>query len=306
MASPHHESGKGAGSQAIDRFLDAMWSEHGLSQNTLDAYGADLRRLDLWLAERGRSLETARKADLLGFIGDRAAQGIHVRTLSRQLSAARRFYGYLVREGLIGRDPSAQIANPRPERPLPHSLTESEVESLLAAPPLDDPLGVRDRCMLEVLYATGLRVTELVTLTVEQLNLANGVLRVRGKGSKERLTPLGEEAADWVRRFLDGARREILGERVSDALFPTRRGKAMTRQAFWQRLRKHGAVAGITEGLSPHSLRHAFATHLLDHGADLRVVQLLLGHSSLSTTQIYTQVARRRLRDLHRRHHPRA
>ena len=293
-------------SHAIDQFLDAMWSEHGLSQNTLAAYGADLRRLELWLTKRGKALETARKSDLLAFISERAAEGIHARTLSRQLSAARRFYGYLVREGRIARDPTAQIASPRLGRPLPHSLTENEVESLLAAPPLDDPLGVRDRCMLEVLYATGLRVTELVNLDIGQLNLANGVLRVRGKGSKERLTPLGEEAADWVRKFLDGARREILGERVSDALFPTRRGKAMTRQAFWQRLRKHGAAAGITEGLTPHSLRHAFATHLLDHGADLRVVQLLLGHSSLSTTQIYTQVARKRLRDLHRRHHPRA
>ncbi|MDE0488185.1 MAG: tyrosine-type recombinase/integrase, partial [Gammaproteobacteria bacterium] len=181
-----------------------------------------------------------------------------------------------------------------------------EVEDLLAAPSLSDPLGVRDRCMLEVLYATGLRVSELVNLTVSQMNLANGVLRVEGKGSKERLVPLGDEAANWVRKFLDGARREILGKRVSDALFPTRRGSAMTRQAFWQRLRKHGAAAGITEGLTPHTLRHAFATHLLDHGADLRVVQLLLGHSSLSTTQIYTQVARKRLRDLHRRHHPRA
>lgn len=283
-----------------------MWSEHGLSRNTLAAYGADLRRLERWLAKRAKALVSASKADVLAFISDRAAEGIHARTLSRQLSAARRFYGYAVREGLVDRDPTAQIASPRPGRPLPHSLTENEVESLLAAPPLDDPLGVRDRCMLEVLYATGLRVSELVTLSMGQLNLASGVLRVRGKGSRERLTPLGEEAADWVRKFLDGARKEILGERVSDALFPTRRGKAMTRQAFWLRLRKHGAVAGITEGLSPHRLRHAFATHLLDHGADLRVVQLLLGHSSLSTTQIYTQVARKRLRDLHRRHHPRA
>ena len=295
-----------ASSRAIDQFLDAMWSEHALSQNTLAAYGADLRRLERWLAQRGKALESAGKADLLAFIGDRAAEGIHVRTLARQLSSARRFYGYLVREGVIERDPSARIASPRLGRPLPHSLTENEVENLLAAPSLNDPLGIRDRCMLEVLYATGLRVSELVNLSIGQLNLANGVLRVRGKGSRERLTPLGEEAADWVRKFLDGARNEILGERVSDALFPTRRGTAMTRQAFWQRLRKHGAVAGITEGLSPHSLRHAFATHLLDHGADLRVVQMLLGHSSLSTTQIYTQVARKRLRDLHRRHHPRA
>lgn len=298
--------GQHAPSPLVDRFLDAMWSEHGLARNTLAAYGADLRLLEKWLGERGKELRRARKADLLAFIGDRTASGVRARTLSRQLSSARRFYGYLAREGLIDRDPSAQIASPRMGRPLPHTLTESEVERLLAAPALSEPLGVRDRCMLEVLYATGLRVSELVGLAVGQLNLANGVLRVEGKGSKERLTPLGEEAADWLRRFLDGARGEILGERVSDALFPTRRGKAMTRQAFWQRLRKHGASAGITGRLTPHSLRHAFATHLLDHGADLRVVQLLLGHSSLSTTQIYTQVARQRLRDLHRSHHPRA
>ena len=290
----------------IDRFLDAMWSEQGLSQNTLAAYGADLRVLERWLKKHGRKLENARKGDLLAFISDRAVDGIHVRTLSRQLSTARRFYGYLVREEHIDRDPSGQIASPRMGVPLPHSLSEGEVEQLLAAPPLDTPIGMRDRCMLEVLYATGLRVSELVNLTVGQVSLASGVIRVRGKGSKQRLTPLGEEAVDWLRKFMDDARSEILGDRVSDALFPTRRGKAMTRQAFWQRLRKHSAAAGITEHLTPHSLRHAFATHLLDHGADLRVVQLLLGHSSLSTTQIYTQVARKRLRDLHRRHHPRA
>ena len=295
-----------ASPELLDRFLDAMWSEQGLARNTLAAYGSDLRLLERWLGRRGKELTEAGKPDLLAFIGERTAEGVNARTLSRQLSTARRFYGYLVREGLIDRDPSARIATPRVGRPLPHSLTEDEVEDLLAAPSLSDPLGVRDRCMLEVLYATGLRVSELIGLTVAQLNLANGVLRILGKGSKERLVPLGEEAADWVRKFLDGARREILGERVSDALFPTRRGSAMTRQAFWQRLRKHGAAAGITEGLTPHTLRHAFATHLLDHGADLRVVQLLLGHSSLSTTQIYTQVARKRLRDLHRRHHPRA
>ena len=295
-----------AESSVIDRFLDAMWSEQGLSQNTLAAYGADLRVLSRWLKKRGRTLENARKGDLLTFISDRAAHGIHVRTLSRQLSTARRFYGHLMREGLISRDPSGQIASPRMGRPLPHTLSEAEVERLLAAAPLNSPLGMRDRCMLEVLYATGLRVSELVNLTLGQVSLASGVLRVRGKGSKERLTPLGEEAVDWLRRFMDGARSDILGDRISDALFPTRRGKAMTRQAFWQRLRKHSAAAGITEHLTPHSLRHAFATHLLDHGADLRVVQLLLGHSSLSTTQIYTQVARKRLRELHRRHHPRA
>lgn len=295
-----------ASPELLDRFLDAMWSEQGLARNTLAAYGSDLRLLERWLGRRGKELTEAGKPDLLAFIGERTAEGVNARTLSRQLSTARRFYGYLVREGLIDRDPSARIATPRVGRPLPHSLTEDEVEDLLAAPSLSDPLGVRDRCMLEVLYATGLRVSELIGLTVSHMNLANGVLRVEGKGSKERLVPLGDEAADWVRKFLDGARREILGERVSDALFPTLRGSAMTRQAFWQRLRKHGVAAGITEGLTPHTLRHAFATHLLDHGADLRVVQLLLGHSSLSTTQIYTQVARKRLRDLHRKHHPRA
>ena len=293
-------------SELIDRFIDAIWLEQGLSENTLAAYGSDLALLEKWLNKRDKRLPEARKSDLLDFVAERAAGGIHVRTLSRQLSTARRFYGYLLREGLVSEDPSSQIPSPRLGRPLPHSLSEQEVESLLAAPRMNKPLGMRDRCMLEVLYATGVRVSELVNLTVSQANLAAGVLRVRGKGAKERLVPLGEEAADQVREFVAGARREILGERRSDALFPTNRGKAMTRQAFWQRLRKHAAAAGITENISPHSLRHAFATHLLDHGADLRAVQLLLGHSSLSTTQIYTQVARKRLRDLHRKHHPRA
>jgi len=292
--------------ELIERFLDAMWLEQGLSRNTLAAYATDLGVFRRWLRKRGRTLEQASKADLLDFISERAADGIQVRTLSRFVSTARRFYGYLVREGVMRQDPSAQLSSPRLGRPLPHSLSEQEVETLLAAPALSDPLGVRDRCMLEVLYATGLRVSELVNLSFNQINLAGGVLRVRGKGSKERLVPLGEEAADWIREFIGGARAEILGERKSEALFPTRRGKRMTRQGFWQRLRKHGAAAGITEHLSPHSLRHAFATHLLDHGADLRAVQMLLGHSSLSTTQIYTQVARKRLRDLHRKHHPRA
>jgi len=283
-----------------------MWLEQGLSRNTLAAYATDLGVFRRWLTKRGRTLEKASRADLLDFMGERTAAGIQVRTLSRFVSTARRFYGYLVREGMMRQDPSAQLSSPRLGRPLPRSLSEQEVEKLLAAPVLSDPLGVRDRCMLEVLYATGLRVSELVNLSFNQINLAGGVLRVRGKGSKERLVPLGEEAADWVREFIGGARMEILGERKSEALFPTRRGKRMSRQGFWQRLRKHGAAAGIAEHLSPHSLRHAFATHLLDHGADLRAVQMLLGHSSLSTTQIYTQVARQRLRELHRKHHPRA
>ncbi|WP_446831947.1 site-specific tyrosine recombinase XerD [Candidatus Foliamicus sp.] len=295
-----------ANSALIDQFMDAVWLERGLSRNTLSAYGSDLGLLEKWLSKRGKRLDQARRTDLLDFVSERAAGGIHARTISRHLSAARRFYGYLLREGLIDQDPSARIPSPRLGRPLPHSLAESEVEALLDAPSLDDPLGARDRCMMEVLYATGLRVSELISLNLTQINLSNGVLRVRGKGAKERLVPLGEEAAHWVRDYLSGARAEILGARNSEALFPTRRGKPMTRQAFWQRLRKYGAVAGIREPLSPHRLRHAFATHLLDHGADLRAVQMLLGHSSLSTTQIYTQVARKRLRDLHRRHHPRA
>ena len=290
----------------IERFVDALWMEQGLAKNTRAAYASDLRLLEKWLNKRRRPLHKARKKDLLDFLSERAAAGIHARTLARQLSAARRFFGFLAREGLIGEDPSAQLPSPRLGRPLPGSLSESDVENLLDAPPADHPLGIRDRCMLEVLYATGLRVSELVGLTVGQINLSAGVLRVRGKGARERLVPLGEEAAHQLRGFIDGARGRILNGRRTDALFPTQQGRGMTRQAFWQRVRKHGAAAGIETGISPHSLRHAFATHLLDHGADLRAVQLLLGHSSLSTTQIYTQVARKRLQDLHREHHPRA
>jgi integrase/recombinase XerD len=289
----------------IDRFLDAVWMERGLSPNTLSAYRADLTALQRWLEQRGTDLLVARRADVLGFMASRMESGARPRSTARQLSSFRRFYRFMVREGVVREDPTAQIAMPKVGRSLPRSLTEEEVEALLAAPVVSDPLGHRDRTMLEVLYATGLRVTELVSLTLGQVNLNQGVLRIVGKGGRERLIPMGEEACAWVQQFLRGARAEILLERQTDSLFPTRRGDRMTRQAFWHIIKRYARKAGIDKDLSPHTLRHAFATHLLNHGADLRVVQMLLGHSDLSTTQIYTHVARERLKELHSQHHPR-
>jgi integrase/recombinase XerD len=289
----------------IDRFLDAVWMERGLSPNTLSAYRADLTALQRWLEQRGTDLLVARRADVLGFMAARAEGGARPRSTARQLSSFRRFFRYMVREGLVHEDPTAQIAMPKVGRSLPRSLTEEEVEALLAAPVVSDPLGHRDRTMLEVLYATGLRVTELVSLTLGQVNLNQGVVRIVGKGGRERLIPMGEEACAWVQQFLRGPRAEILLERQTDSLFPTRRGDRMTRQAFWHIIKRYARKAGVEKDLSPHTLRHAFATHLLNHGADLRVVQMLLGHSDLSTTQIYTHVARERLKELHSQHHPR-
>jgi integrase/recombinase XerD len=289
----------------IDRFLDAVWMERGLSPNTLSAYRADLTALQRWLEQRGIDLLVARRADVLGFMAARVEGGARPRSTARQLSSFRRFYRYMFREGVVREDPTGQIAMPKVGRSLPRSLTEEEVEALLAAPVVSDPLGHRDRTMLEVLYATGLRVTELVSLTLGQVNLNQGVLRIVGKGGRERLIPLGEEACAWVQQFLRGPRAEILLERQTDSLFPTRRGDRMTRQAFWHIIKRYARKAGVEKDLSPHTLRHAFATHLLNHGADLRVVQMLLGHSDLSTTQIYTHVARERLKDLHAQHHPR-
>jgi integrase/recombinase XerD len=247
----------------------------------------------------------ATRADLLAFIAWRAKEGAKPRSTARQLSSFRRFYRFLLREGTITEDPTARIDMPKIGRSLPRSLTESEVESLLAAPDTHDPLGHRDRTMLEVLYATGLRVTELINLRNSEINLTQGVLRVRGKGERERLIPLGDESQDWLRDFLAGPRVEILLERHTDYLFPTRRGDRMTRQAFWHIIKRYAKKAEIEGKLSPHTLRHAFATHLLNNGADLRVVQMLLGHSDLSTTQIYTHVARARMKELHAQHHPR-
>jgi integrase/recombinase XerD len=300
------EQAQGQDQASIERFTDALWLERGLSRNTLSAYQSDLRKLGLWLRDnRGYSLLQAQRADLLAYLAAMAQQGRKPRSSARLLSCLRQFYQFCLREGLLSADPSARIDAPRIGRPLPKSLTETEVESLLEAPDLDDPEGLRDRTMLELLYATGLRVSELVGLCPEQVSLTQGVIRVIGKGGKERLVPMGDEAQSWLERFSREGRPGLLGARLCQHLFPTRRGQGMTRQAFWYRVKKHAESAGIDKTISPHTLRHAFATHLLNHGADLRVVQLLLGHSDLSTTQIYTHVARERLQKLHASHHPR-
>ncbi|MEO0972714.1 MAG: site-specific tyrosine recombinase XerD [Pseudomonadota bacterium] len=289
----------------IDRFLDAIWAERGLSKNTLSAYRADLMSLARWLADKDMGLLDVDREILVQFIDWRVEGGARPRSTARQLSSFRRLYRYMVREGKLQDDPTAHIQMPKIGRTLPKSLTEEEVESLLAAPNVSDPLGCRDRTMLEVLYATGLRVTELINLRYSEVSLVQGVVRIAGKGDRERLIPLGEEAQTWLQRFIEGARLEILLERQTEYLFPTRRGDRMTRQAFWHIIKRYAKTAGIDKDLSPHTLRHAFATHLLNHGADLRVVQMLLGHSDLSTTQIYTHVARERLKDIHSEHHPR-
>ncbi|MCP3670592.1 MAG: site-specific tyrosine recombinase XerD [Gammaproteobacteria bacterium] len=280
--------------------------ERGLSQNTLSAYQSDLNKFALWLeSNRSRQLLQAEREDLLEYLAEQSKKSYKPRSAARLLSCLRQFYQHALREGWVDIDPSSRIDAPKLGRPLPKSLIEQEVESLLAAPDLENPEGFRDRAMLEVLYATGLRVSELVGLRLEQVGLAQGVVRVVGKGDKERLVPLGEDAVDWLERFLAGVRPGLLRGRFCNEIFPTRRGAGMTRQAFWYRIKKHAVTAGINKPLSPHTLRHAFATHLLNHGADLRVVQMLLGHSDLSTTQIYTHVARERLKTLHAMHHPR-
>ncbi len=289
----------------IDRFLDAIWMERGLSENTLGAYRADLLALNQRLSQRSVELARGTRADILDYIAWRVESGAKPRSTARQLSSFRRFYRYLLREGLLAEDPTAQIAMPKIGRALPQSLTEQEVEALLAAPTVSEPLGHRDRAMLEVLYATGVRVSELINLKMSQMNLNQGVLRIVGKGDRERLIPLGDEAQDWIKEFVEGPRVEILLERQTEYLFPTRRGDRMTRQAFWHIIKRYAKKAGVKKKLSPHTVRHAFATHLLNNGADLRVVQLLLGHSDVSTTQIYTHVARERMKELHSRHHPR-
>jgi integrase/recombinase XerD len=289
----------------IDTCLDALWMERGLSKNTLSAYRSDLASLAAWLEKINSSLLTAQRANLLDYLATRVQVGAQPRSTARMLSSIRRFYQYLVREGRIKTDPSARIDAPRLGRSLPDSLTEEEVEALLQSPDVSDAQGMRDRTMLEVLYACGLRVTELVDLRIDQVNLRQGVVRITGKGNKERLVPLGDEAIDWIKTYLDESRSLLLKQHQTEFMFPTRRGSGMTRQAFWYMIKRHAKKAGITKHLSPHTLRHAFATHLLNHGADLRVVQMLLGHSDLSTTQIYTHVARERLKGLHEQHHPR-
>ena len=289
----------------IERFLDALWMERGLSVNTLSAYRRDLESFARWLMAQGCALLQVERHQVQAFLAWRHQSGCQARTIARQLSCLRRFYQFAVREGLQSQDPTQRIDAPKLGRSLPEALTENDVESLLAAPQVEDILGLRDRAMLEVLYATGLRVSELVNLKLGEVNTRQGVLRTQGKGGKVRLVPLGEEALDWLARYLAEARPELLKGQQCDAVFVTRRGGPLTRQAFWYLIKRHAQQAGISKHLSPHTLRHSFATHLLNHGADLRVVQMLLGHSDLSTTQIYTHVANARLKELHADHHPR-
>jgi len=289
-----------ADASLLDAFCDALWLEDGLSKNTLESYRRDLAQLAVFLKRRG--LAQAQEADLFSFL---AARRGRASSAARMLSSLKRFYQYCVRERHAATDPTLKLDPPKRSPRFPKTLSEADVEALLAAPPTAAPLGLRDRAMLEVLYASGLRVSELVSLKIYQANLDAGVVRVLGKGSKERLVPLGEEAIEWLRRYLKQARPALLGRKSSDALFLTARGAAMTRQAFWYNLKRLGSRALPGKSLSPHVLRHAFATHLINHGADLRVVQMLLGHADISTTQIYTHVARERLKALHAKHHPR-
>ena len=292
--------------ELLDEFSDSLWLEDGLSRNTLESYCNDLRQFGVWLEKSSSiNLIDARHSDLLDFLAYKVSIKVKANTTSRELSSLKRFYRFLLRQGKIQADPSLNISAPKLPRNLPYNLTEKDVEVLLKTPDVKQPIGLRDRTMLEVLYASGLRVSELVNLKVAQVSLSTGVVRVMGKGGKERLAPLGEEALSWIDCYMVEARLKLLGEKVSEALFVTTRGSAMTRQAFWHLIRRHAIQAGISKPLSPHTLRHAFATHLLNHGADLRVVQLLLGHSDISTTQIYTHVASARLKQLHAKHHPR-
>ena len=290
----------------VDTFCDALWLEDGLARTSLASYRSDLSHLARWLRAQNppKTLLVADELALMQFVAT-LARTLRAASQSRYISTLRHFYRFLLARGKIVADPTLKIELPGKPSRLPKVLSERQVEALFAAPETDSSLGLRDRAMLEVLYACGLRVTELISLTLEQVNLRQGVLRVMGKGSKERLVPMGEEAIVWVERYMRDARHELLGGRPSDVLFPSQRGEQMTRQTFWHRIKHQAKVAGIGKALSPHTLRHAFATHLLNHGADLRVVQMLLGHSDLSTTQIYTHVARARLQDMHAKHHPR-
>ncbi len=290
----------------IERFLDALWVENGLSQNTLSAYRSDLQKLAIWLKRNNMQLLALNREKMMRYLSYVQKQGKSARSAARMLSSIKRLYQYLIREGEIAVDPIAQIDSPKFFKPLPSSLTESDTEALLNAPDTSTAQGLRDFAMLETLYASGLRVSELVGLELSQLNLREGLVRVTGKGNKERLVPLGENAIAALQQYLAVARTELLNDRLTDAVFVSNRGRAMTRQTFWYLIKRYVVQAGINKVVSPHTLRHAFATHLLNHGADLRVLQMLLGHSNLSTTQIYTHVAKERLKSLHAEHHPRA
>ncbi|AHB69111.1 site-specific tyrosine recombinase XerD [Cronobacter malonaticus] len=291
----------------IEQFLDALWLERNLAENSLSAYRRDLSMVVEWLHHRGLSLATAQSGDLQTLLAERVEGGYKASSTARMLSAVRRLFQHLYREKIRDDDPSALLASPKLPQRLPKDLNEAQVERLLQAPTVEEPIELRDKAMLEVLYATGLRVSELVGLTMSDVSLRQGVVRVIGKGNKERLVPLGEEAVYWLEQYLTHGRPWLLNGQSLDILFPSNRARQMTRQTFWHRIKHYAQLAGIdSEKLSPHVLRHAFATHLLNHGADLRVVQMLLGHSDLSTTQIYTHVATERLRQLHQQHHPRA
>ncbi|QFX97500.1 site-specific tyrosine recombinase XerD [Acidithiobacillus thiooxidans ATCC 19377] len=301
MASPPSED-----RQRIDVFLDALWLEKNLGENTLAAYRQDLLQLCSALAEQDADLLSADAGMLARILGQKLQSGAAMRSVARMLSSIRRFYGYALRESWVTHNPSQNLQSPRLARYLPHVLSETQIEALLAAPDQTRPLGLRDAAMLELIYACGLRVSELVNLEMRQLDLSADLVMVFGKGRKERLVPMGEMAAERIAAYLQNARPRILGERISAAVFVTARGAAMTRQRFWQNIEAYAKVAGIEQSVSPHSLRHAFATHLLNHGADLRSVQLMLGHANLGTTEIYTHVAQARLKALHEKHHPRA
>lgn len=296
--------------QIIEQFIDVIWMERGLSENTLSAYRTDLKKFFMWLKVIKRlpldnNLIMVDRSTIVSYLADLEERQISARSRARLLSSLKRFYAYLLREKKIEINPVALIDAPKLGRSLPKTLTEKDVESLLMAPDTSELLGLRDRVLFEVLYATGMRVSELVGLQLTQVNLQQGVARVSGKGNKERLVPLGEEAVNWLEKYLLNTRADLLKGQVTDALFVTKRGAAMTRQAFWYLIKRYAKQAKIEANISPHTLRHAFATHLLNHGADLRVVQMLLGHSDLSTTQIYTHVAKARLKSLHSAHHPR-
>ncbi|MCL6270166.1 site-specific tyrosine recombinase XerD [Sansalvadorimonas sp. 2012CJ34-2] len=286
-------------------YLEYLWLEKGLSDNSRQSYRRDLAQLSGWSVLEGEELVSISRDKLRDFLAWRTEQGYNARSMARMMSAVRGFYAWLHKNGKISENPSLQIESPRYGRSLPKTLTEQDVEYLLDAPDLQTSLGLRDRAMLELLYACGLRVSELVGMELSRVNLRQGVLRIYGKGSKERLVPMGEAACEWLENYLAHGRSHFMGGAHSDVLFPGRGGNFMTRQTFWHRIKKYAVIAGINKPLSPHVLRHAFATHLLNHGADLRAIQMLLGHSDLSTTQIYTHVARHRLQQLHAEHHPR-
>ena len=288
----------------IDNFIDELWLEKGLSKNTLTAYRNDIQTFSNWY--KGNSLLEVERVDLLDYLADRLKQGFSSRSTARSLSSLRAFYSHLTVRHNLKEDPTSRVESPKLGKSLPKTLSEEEVERLIQAPDVDDDIGLRDRAMLELIYACGLRVSELISLDNLNINLRQGVIRVIGKGEKERLVPMGEEALHWVERYINKSRPNFIkADNKITEVFLSKRGKAMTRQTFWYRLKAYAQLASINKELSPHTLRHAFATHLINHGADLRTVQLLLGHSSLSTTQIYTEVARHRMKELHNEHHPR-